>query len=51
MVEIDDTLSTHYGKQAPRVEGMAGDGHAYIAGIIFVLISAALVFFLFHKRD
>ena len=30
---------------------MAGDQLAYIAGIIAVLIGAALVFFVFPKRD
>ena len=30
---------------------LAGDQYAYIAGIIAVLIGAALVFFVFPKRD
>ena len=30
---------------------LAGDQYAYIAGIIAVLIGAALVFFIFPKRD
>ncbi len=36
---------------AAKTAFLAGDDQAYIAGIIAVLIGAALVFFLFPKRD
>jgi hypothetical protein len=36
---------------AARTSFLAGDEYAYIAGIIAVLIGAALVFFIFPKRD
>ena len=36
---------------AAKASFLAGDQYAYIAGIIAVLIGAALVFFVFPKRD
>jgi hypothetical protein len=36
---------------AAKAAFLAGDQYAYIAGIIAVLIGAALVFFLFPKRE
>jgi MFS transporter, DHA2 family, multidrug resistance protein len=36
---------------AAKASFLAGDQYAYLAGIIAVLIGAALVFFLFPKRD
>jgi DHA2 family multidrug resistance protein-like MFS transporter len=36
---------------AAKSSFLAGDQYAYIAGIIAVLIGAALVFFVFPKRD
>jgi hypothetical protein len=36
---------------AAKASFLAGDQSAYIAGIIAVLIGAALVFFVFPKRD
>jgi len=36
---------------AAKTSFLAGDQYAYIAGIIAVLIGAALVFFIFPKRD
>ena len=36
---------------AAKASFLAGDSQAYLAGIISVLIGAALVFFLFPKRD
>ena len=36
---------------AAKTSFLAGDQYAYIAGIIAVLIGAALVFFVFPKRD
>ena len=36
---------------AAKASFLAGDTQAYMAGIIFVLIGVALVFFLFLKRD
>ena len=36
---------------AAKASFLAGDQYAYIAGIIAVLIGAALVFFIFPRRD
>ena len=36
---------------AAKASFLAGDQYAYVAGIIAVLLGAALVFFLFPKRD
>ena len=50
-------VATTYPQYADQVTAaaktvfLAGDTYAYIAGIIAVLIGAALVFFFFPKRD
>jgi hypothetical protein len=36
---------------AAKASFLAGDEYAYIAGILAVLLGAALVFFLYPKRD
>ncbi len=51
------SIATQYPQYADQVTAaakssfLAGDQQAYIAGILFVLIGAALVFFLFPKLD
>jgi hypothetical protein len=51
------SVATQYPQYAAQITAaaqasfLAGDQYAYIAGIIAVLLGAALVFFLFPKRD
>ena len=51
------TVAAQYPQYASQITAaaqtafLAGDQYAYIAGIIAVLIGAALVFFVFPKRD
>ena len=52
-----ETVAAQYPQYATQITAaaqsafMAGDQYAYLAGIIAVLIGAALVFFIFPKRD
>jgi hypothetical protein len=52
-----ETLAQQYPQYATEITAaakesfLAGDSYAYIAGIIAVLLGAALVFFLFPKKD
>ena len=48
------TAYPHYAEQitaAAKAAFLAGDTYAYLAGIIAVLIGAALVFFFYPRRD
>jgi hypothetical protein len=51
------TVAAQYPEYATQITAaaqssfLAGDQYAYLAGIIAVLIGAALVFFIFPKRD
>jgi DHA2 family multidrug resistance protein-like MFS transporter len=51
------SVAQEYPQYAPQITAaakasfLAGDQYAYLAGIIAVLVGAALVFFVFPKRD
>ena len=54
---VAETVAAQYPQYATQITAaakssfLAGDQYAYLAGIIAVLIGAALVFFVFPKRD
>jgi hypothetical protein len=50
-IETHDWELYHIDQDYSECHNLAGDAQAYIAGILFVLAGAALVFFLFPKRD
>jgi predicted MFS family arabinose efflux permease len=52
-----ETIAAEYPQYSTQITAaakesfLAGDQYAYIAGIIFILLGAALVFFMFPKKD